>query len=231
MKIDSRSDTDTVKAGEFRPILRAKGLSHSYGTFQALASTDLELNAGEIAVLEGPNGSGKSTLLLCLSGLLRPTTGEILIDEYDLYADEAEAKRRLAFIADVPRFYTELTAWEHLHFLALAHDAGDGFDQRAEDLLKEFGLWEARDLLPHHYSRGMSLKLGLLFALIRPFKVLLLDEPTSALDTDSSKFFVQRLRALRHEGASILLSTHDPEMKDGLADRVYSMNHGQVRAE
>ncbi len=212
------------------PLLQATGLSHSYGSFQALAPTDLSLNPGEISVLEGPNGSGKSTLMLCLSGLLRPTTGEIRVGGYDLYADEPEAKRLLAFMPDVPRFYAELTAWEHLRFLALAHNAGDGFEARAESLLREFGLWEARDLLPHHYSRGMSLKLGLLFALIRPFKVLLLDEPTSALDGDSSRLFIHRLAELRGQGAAVLLTTHDPQLKTGLADRVYTLANGILNA-
>lgn len=212
------------------PLLQATDLSHSYGSFQALTPTDLALNAGEISILEGQNGSGKSTLMLCLSGLMRPTTGEIHIDGHNLYADEPNAKRALAFMPDVPRFYTELTAWEHLRFLALAHGAGDGVDGRAETLMREFGLWEARDLLPHYYSRGMSLKLGLLLTLIRPFKVLLLDEPTSALDSDSTQLFINRLSKLREQGVAILLSTHNPDLKTGLADRVYLMRNGYLNA-
>jgi ABC-2 type transport system ATP-binding protein len=211
-----------------KSLLQATNLSHHYGDFQALAPTDLVLHQGEISILEGPNGSGKSTLLLCLSGLLRPSTGEILVDGHNLYGDEREAKRCLAFIPDVPRFYVELTAWEHLRFLALAHDAGKGFEARAEELLKEYDLWESRDLFPHNYSRGMSLKLGLLFALIRPFKVLLLDEPTSALDSESCRLLVQRLVILRDRGAAILLSTHDPDLKHGLADKVYHLLNGKI---
>ena len=207
-------------------LLQATNLSHSYSNFQVLAPTNLILNAGEISVLEGPNGSGKTTLMLCLSGLIRPTTGEIHVNGYDLYADEPEAKRALAFMPDVPRFYVELTAWEHLRFLALAHNAEEGFETRAEALLREFDLWEARDLFPQYYSRGMSLKLGLLFALIRPFKVLLLDEPTSALDSDSCRLFTRHLSELRERGIAILLSTHDPDLKTGLADRVYSLKNG-----
>ena len=212
------------------PLLQATGLSHSYGRFQALTPTDLTLNAGEISVLEGQNGAGKSTLMLCLSGLMQPTSGEILVDGYDLYRDEPDAKRALAFMPDVPRFYSELTAWEHLRFLAFAHGAEDGFEIRAESLLRDFGLWEARDLLPHHYSRGMSLKLGLLFTLIRPFKVLLLDEPTSALDRESTQLFIQRISEMKAQGAAILLSTHDPDLKTGLADQVYLMKNGVLNA-
>jgi ABC-2 type transport system ATP-binding protein len=208
--------------------LRASELSRSYGSFRALVPTDLTLRSGEIAVLSGPNGAGKSTLLLCLSGLLRPTTGTITIDSYDLYTEEKEAKRQLAFVPDVPRFYTELTAWEHLYFIALAHQVGDGFEQRAEKLMREFGLWEARNLYPHNYSRGMRLKLGLLVAFIRPFKVLLLDEPTSALDVESVDILVLRLKGLRQSGASILLSSHDPNIVKDLADRTLRIQNGQV---
>ena len=190
--------------------------------------TNLTLHSGEIAVLSGPNGAGKTTLLLCLSGLLRPTTGTITIDGHDLYTEEKEAKRQLAFVPDVPRFYTELTAWEHLYFIAQAHQVGDGFDQRAETLLREFGLWEARDLYPHNYSRGMRLKLGLLIAFIQPFKVLLLDEPTSALDVESVDILVERLKELRQSGAGILLSSHDPNIVKDLADRTLRIQNGIV---
>ncbi|MCB9134789.1 MAG: ABC transporter ATP-binding protein [Anaerolineales bacterium] len=213
------------------PLLQATDISHQYGSFRALAPINLTLRAGEILVLEGPNGSGKSTLLLCLSGLLRPATGEVRVEGYDLYADEREAKRRIAFVPDVPRFYTELTAWEHLRFLAQAHDAMDGFDDRAEQLLKELDLWEARDLFPHLFSRGMSLKLGLAFALIRPFKVLLLDEPTSALDEESTQLLIKRVSALREQGVGILLSTHDPGMKLGWADRVWTIRNGTLTGQ
>jgi len=211
-------------------LLQTTGLSHSYEKFRVLNSINLTLNAGEISVLEGPNGSGKTTLMLCLSGLMRPTSGQILIDGYDLYADEPEAKRSLAFMPDVPRFYPDLTAFEHLRFLALAHGADNDFDTRAETLLREFGLWDARDLLPHFYSRGMSLKLGLLFTLIRPFKVLLLDEPTSALDGESAQLFIHHLSKLRQQGVAILLSTHNPDLKTGLADRIYHLKDGALNA-
>lgn len=208
--------------------LQAKELSRSYGKFQALLPTDMILYPSEITVLFGPNGAGKTTLLLCLSGLLRPTDGVITIDGHDLYEEEREAKRHLAFVPDVPRFYTELTAWEHLYFIAQAHEVGTNFSQKAETLLREFGLWDARDLYPHNYSRGMRLKLGILIALIRPFKVLLLDEPTSALDVESVSVLVKRLKELRQGGASILLSSHDPNIAGDLADHALRIQNGRL---
>lgn len=208
------------------PLLEARDISRSFARFQALAPTNLQLAAGELVAITGPNGAGKSTLLLCLSGLLRPTTGRVLVEGYDLYRDERYAKQRLAFVPDVPRFYPELTVWEHLEFIALAHNAHDGFGQRAERLLTEFDLWEARHLFPHALSRGMGLKLGLLIALIRPFRVLLLDEPGSALDAESTVILREKLAELRTQGAAILLTTHSAELAGGLADKTWMMQRG-----
>ena len=87
------------------PALQATNLSHAYASYQVVAPTDLTLNAGEVVTLHGANGAGKSTLLLCLAGLLRPTTGEVLACGHDLYEEEPAAKRCLAFVPDVPRFY------------------------------------------------------------------------------------------------------------------------------
>lgn len=210
------------------PLLTASELSRSYGKFQALAPVDLALRGGEITALTGPNGAGKTTLLLCLSGLLRPSTGEIKVEGFDLYRQERPAKTRLAFVPDVPRFYQELTAWEHLRFIALAHSAGEGFERRAESLLREFDLWRDRDGYPHNFSRGQRLKLGLLLALIRPFRVLLLDEPTSALDPDSAALLVKKLHWLRQDGQAVLLSTHSPELAAQLADRSLHMTGGHL---
>lgn len=208
--------------------LAATDLSKTYDSFQALAPVSFALNRGEIAILSGPNGSGKTTLLSCLSGLIRPTTGSVSVAGFDLYRDEVEVRRRMVFVPDVPRFYLELTAWEHLRFIAMANKVMDGFDARAERLLRNWSLWEARDLFPHHFSRGMRLKLGLLLALIRPFEVLMLDEPTSALDTESIALLTGELRDLRGKGTAIMLSTHDPNLSGQLGDRNLVIRDGVV---
>jgi ABC-2 type transport system ATP-binding protein len=213
---------------ELKPLLETKELSRRYGDFQALKTTDVALFPGDIVTLSGPNGAGKSTLLLCLSGLLSPTTGTIQIDGHDLYQEEQIARQNLAYVPDVPVFYPELTAWEHLRFIALAHHIEGDFDEQAEELLTSLGLWEARDLYPQAYSRGMRLKLGLALALIRPFKVLLLDEPTSALDVDSTVLLAERLLSLKAEGAAVLLSTHDPAFTEKIQAKIWHMSEGAV---
>ena len=206
-------------------------LSKKYDKFVALAPTNFELMGGEITILSGPNGSGKTTLLSCLAGLVSPSSGTVTVKGYDLYADEVEVRRRMIYVPDVPRFYLELTAWEHLRFIAMANGVGKIFEQQAERIMKKYGIWEAKDLFPHHYSRGMRLKLGLVLALIRPFDVLLLDEPTSALDGDAVQMLIDELRGLRNKGVAVLLTTHDPGLIDQLADRRLLIRNGEIKAE
>jgi ABC-2 type transport system ATP-binding protein len=209
-------------------ILEVYSLTYSYGSYQALREATFTVNKNEIMVIAGPNGAGKTTLLLCLAGLLRPTTGNVLIEGNDLYKEERIAKKRLAFVPDVPRFYQGLTAWEHLQFIALAHIADEGFDKRAEKLLSEFGLWEVRNMFPYAFSRGMRLKLGIILALIRPFSVLLMDEPTSALDPEGTAILRKKITDLSVNGAAIIITTHDLSLMDELGERTALMQGGYL---
>jgi ABC-2 type transport system ATP-binding protein len=210
------------------PLLQTIGLSRSFGEFQAVNPLDINIYPGETIILTGPNGAGKTTLLCCLSGLLRPTKGNVLVEGYDLYQEEVAAKQRLAFVPDVPRFYLELTTWEHLRFISLAFGVEHGWEARAENVLREFGLWTSRDLYPHNLSRGMRLKLGISLALVRPFKVLIMDEPTSALDPESVTVLLEKLRTLRGIGCAILLSSHDLSIVESLNGMRWCMDQGEV---
>ncbi len=214
-----------------QPLLQVNGLYRSFGEFQAIKPLSFDLNGGEIVLLSGPNGAGKSTLLNCLSGLLRPTGGTVLVEGYDLYRQECQAKQRLAFVPDVPRFYPELTCWEHVYFVCLAFRVEPGWEEHAETILREFGLWESRSLFPHKLSRGMRLKLGISLALIRPFKVLLMDEPTSALDSAGVDLFIDQLLQLRDKGNAILLSSHDQRLAQELNGMLWQMEQGTLRTQ
>ncbi len=212
------------------PLLKAIGLSHSYGKFQVLSMMEVALEPGEITVLEGPNGSGKSTLLQCLSGVLSPTTGEIRVNGYDIQTDEPEAKRALAFAPDVPRFYTELTAWEHLRFLALIHGAGVGFEDRAEALLREFGLWEARRRAAAPFFVGDEPETWTALCAHPPFPGALAGRTHIGAGPGEQQAADPAFDRGRKGGAAIMLSSHDPELKAGLADRVLLMRRGHLHA-
>lgn len=204
-------------------------LSKRYGNFVALAPTNMTLKAGETVILSGQNGSGKTTLLSCIVNLVRPSSGAVSVDAFDMAISEIEVRKRLAFVPDVQHYYVTMTAWEHLRFVAMANNVLEGFDQRAEGLLREFGLWKTRDHFPHNYSRGMKLKLSLTLAFIRPFTVLLLDEPTSALDEESVEILLGKLETLRQKGVSILMSSHNPLIKQQFGDRHFLVEDGVLR--
>ena len=210
------------------PALEVINLSKKFKEFQALYPLDLSLQAGEMVVLQGHNGSGKTTLLNCISHLIPPSTGEVKVAGFNLGEEERQARKHLAFVPDVPRFFLELTAWEHLRFIAAANESLEGFDQRAEKLLRDFNLWHVRDHFPHRFSRGMRLKLGLLLGLIRPSSVLLLDEPTSALDQEGTQLLIEELQRRKTAGNAILLSSHDPTLAEKLADRKMLLFEGQL---
>jgi ABC-2 type transport system ATP-binding protein len=211
-------------------MLEVEEISKQYDGYYAVSPVSFALHQAEIAVITGPNGSGKTTLFSCLTGLIPASSGTVKVAGFDLFQDEVEVHRRMASVPDVPRFYTELTAWEHLEFIASANDVEKSeIESRGKNIFTDFGLWEARSLFPHNYSRGMRLKLGLAMTFIRPFDVLLLDEPTSALDFESVDLLINLLRGYREAGKAILLSTHDQRLIESLADRQLMINNGVIK--
>lgn len=210
------------------PAFEVNNISYKYGSCQALQETSFTVNNGETVVITGPNGAGKTTLMLCLSGLLLPTSGKVMVNGYDLYQRECSAKRRLSFLPDFPHFYQELTVWEHIRFIALAHSVEKGFEKRADILLNEFDLTEVRDIYPHALSRGMRLKLSIILCLIRPFSVLLMDEPTSVLDPVGTAILYEKLLSLSADGAAIIITTHDLSLANRLGGRTVQMQRGHI---
>jgi len=209
-------------------LLQVTNLCRFFGEFQAVKPVDFKIDAGEIVILTGPNGAGKSTLLSCISGIMRPTRGVILVDGFDLYREEVSAKQRLAYVPDVPRFYPSLTTWEHMQFISLAFGVRRDWEARAENALRQFGLWESRNLYPHNLSRGMRLKLGISLALIRPCKVLVMDEPASALDPESVLLLQAKLTDMRKNGCAILMTSHDLGLVEVLQAKRWRMESGQL---
>ncbi|OUO90931.1 ABC transporter [Gordonibacter sp. An230] len=189
------------------PVLRAEGIVRRYGAVEVLSGASLALSAGEAAFLEGRNGAGKSTLLRCLAGWDAPDKGcvELLGRRFD-GADRAQ-RALVAFVPDVPAFYDDLTAGEHVRFVQRANRL-DPADDVAEGLMARFGLGGKRDLLPSSYSRGMRQKLALVLAFARRPRLLLLDEPYGPLDPEASCVLSALLEEARAAGTAIVASCH-----------------------
>lgn len=193
---------------EERPLLDAYGLSFGYGAERVWREVDVALYAGEVGILVGPNGAGKTTLLKCLAGWMAPRTGEILIDGERLTGRSRRLRRQIAFVPDVPAFYDDLTAREHVDFVLHANKADAAAAKRADELLEAFGIARACDAYPSAFSRGMRQKLALAIAFMVEPRLLLLDEPTGPLDPASRTLLGRLVSEATARGAAVLASCH-----------------------
>lgn len=189
------------------PVLGVAGLTLRYGDEDVLNDVSFRLDAGEIAFLTGPNGSGKSTLLRCLAGWAPPYAGSIELCGRAFKGDARDLRAQVAFVPDVPVFYDDLTAEEHVRFML---DAGRrrGRSDYVDWLFDAFDLDRVRNRLPSSFSRGMREKLGLLIAFAAQPRLLLLDEPYGPLDRQVAVALSEEIAAVAEEGTAVILSCH-----------------------
>src|ERR1700712_5468138 len=179
----------------------------SYGSVAAVQDLSFSVNRGEIVGLIGPNGAGKTTTLRTLGGILKPTSGRIVVDGHDISTAPLEAKRRLAFMPDEPHLFEYLTIEEHLRLTARLYTVPD-FAARAAVLIEELELSGKERSLPGELSRGMRQKVVIACGLVRDAATLLFDEPLTGLDPIGIRRMRNTIVARAHAGAAILLSSH-----------------------
>lgn len=216
---------------EIVPMLQVNGLVKEYKNHRAVSDLSFSIGPGEIVGLIGPNGAGKTTALRCISGILRATSGQVLINGYDLVQDQMNAKRGLAFVPEVPSLYELLSVFEHLRFIAMCFDSLPKFEAEHEALLRKYNLWEKRNDLVATLSKGMRQKLSVACAMIHGANVFLFDEPLIGIDPAGAHELKQELLNARAGGASILVSTHLLDTAEKLCDRVLIMARGRLLAE
>src|SRR5438067_4288373 len=182
-------------------------LRRVYSSFAAVDDLSFEVAAGEIVGLIGPNGAGKTTTLRSLAGILRPTSGRVAIDGYDILEQPIEAKRRLAFMPDEPHLFEYLTVEEHLRLIGRLYGI-TGVDERARPLLDELELKGKERSLPGELSRGMRQKVVIACGLVRDATTLLFDEPLTGLDPVGIHRMRGTIVARGRAGACVIVSSH-----------------------
>jgi len=198
---------------------------------EAVAGLSFTVGRGELFGLLGPNGAGKTTTIGVLTTRVHPSGGRVLVDGIDVSRDPVGVKRRIAVVPQQSNLDRALTAIENLSFHAAYFGSGRRErHRRAAEMLARFGLEGRKDDAVNNYSGGMAQRLMLARALMHRPQLLVLDEPTSALDPQSRLFLWDTIRALRDEGVTILLTTHDMNEADLLCDRVAIVDHGRVVA-
>ncbi len=213
-------------------MIEAEQLHKIFGTFQAVREISLRVDEGEVVALLGPNGAGKTTTVRMLGAILRPSAGRARVAGYDVVAQAREVRHVVGLLTEFPGLYHRMRALEYLAFFgALQGMSARACASRAEHLLRQFGLWDARDKRLDSYSKGMKQKVALIRALIHDPPVLFLDEPTTAMDPHSARTVRDAIGELRAARRTILLTTHNLVEAETLADRIVVVRGGTVVAE
>jgi Cu-processing system ATP-binding protein len=207
-------------------VIRYEGFVKSYGCVLAVGELDLDVCPGETLALVGPNGSGKSTTLKAAVGLVRPSSGRVLVRGVDA-ADGPAARAMLGYLPQRVSFPEGVTARETMRFHARLRGAGP---EQVEPLLGRVGLADAAGRVTDGFSGGMRQRLGLAIALLGNPRVLLLDEPSAALDPTGALLVRDLIAEIAAGGATVLLSSHDLAEVEALADRVAIFASGGMRA-
>jgi ABC-2 type transport system ATP-binding protein len=213
-------------------MLQVHDLRKSYGALRAVDGVSFEIRTGEIVGVLGPNGAGKTTTVSMIAGLLRPDSGEVLIDGAPLGADDDPRKRKLGLVPQDLALYDELTASDNLRFFGgLQHLAGPPLDRAIAAALALVGLADRiRDRVAT-FSGGMKRRLNLAAGLLHDPEILLLDEPTTGVDPQSRNAIFDNLEALRAQGKALLYTTHYMEEAERLCDRIVIIDQGRVVAQ
>lgn len=199
-----------------------ESISKVYGSFAALRKVSLTLESGRCYVLLGENGAGKSTLLRILAGLLRPTYGTVKV----LGTEPQEARDRIGYMSHAPMLYDEYTAVENLEYFADLYRTQSCLAPEAT--LRSVGLDPDLRRLVGQYSQGMRQRASLARVLLSQPELLLLDEPFSNMDIGSAHQMLDLLAGIRASQRTIVLTTHQRELAEPLADVLITLTAGSV---
>lgn len=207
------------------PAIRASSVRKSFGSIDALAGVELEIDRGQIFGLIGPNGAGKTTLIRTLVGAVQPDSGDVAVLGLNPLLHRREVRARLGYMPQEPALYEDLSARVNVRFFAAAHVHNTA--ELAAASLAFVGLADRADDPVHTLSGGMKQRVSLACALAHQPDLLFLDEPTAGIDPKQREVFWNGFRELTAAGKTMIVSTH--QMSEALeCDRVAIMQAGQV---
>jgi ABC-2 type transport system ATP-binding protein len=205
-------------------MVQATGLSRAFDARLAVDDVSLTVQAGEVLVLLGPNGAGKTTTFRMLAGLLMPTRGTVSVAGETLASGTADrVRRRVGLLTEAPGLWERLSVRVNLQTYARLHGVAEPV-ARVARLMDEVGIADRADDRAGSLSKGLKQRAALARALVHDPPVVLLDEPTAGLDPASARHVRDLVHALRREGRTVLVSTHNLAEAEELADRIAVMN-------
>ena len=204
------------------PVVEFESVSKLYGTFVALRKVSLKIDRGRCCVLLGENGAGKSTLLRLIAGLIQPTHGSVRV----LGDKPFHTRERIGYMSHAPMLYEEFSGVENLRYFAALYRGRECMTPEAALVAVRLDASLTRPL--SQYSQGMRQRASLARVLLARPDLLLLDEPFSNMDAASARQMLELLMELRAQGKTIMLTTHQREMAEPVADLLLTLQAGSV---
>ncbi len=213
-------------------MILAEALTRKFDKITAVDNVSFTVGAGEIFAFLGPNGAGKTTTIKMLTTLLVPTSGRLEIDGLDPVKQPYEVRRRFGIVFQDPSLDSQLSAWENMELHGALYRVPRKIRrERAELLLKAFGLWDRKDGIVMQFSGGMRRRLEIARGLLHTPRILFLDEPTLGLDPQTRNQLWSYVKELsQKEGVTVFLTTHYMDEADRVADRIGIIDHGKLVA-
>ncbi|MFX0138119.1 MAG: ATP-binding cassette domain-containing protein [Candidatus Hodarchaeota archaeon] len=196
----------------------------TYEDFLAIKDISFDIKRNEIFGILGPNGAGKTTTIKCLCGLLAPTSGTIIIDNYDVVKYFFKIQTMAGTMFGNTMIYYRLTGYDNLKYYCRVYNI-ENFKERVDYLIKLVDLEKWKHQLVENYSLGMKSKLALARALVHDPEILLLDEPTLGLDPKNSLFIRQLLKKMEK---TIIITTHNLEVANDVCSRIALLKDGEI---
>ena len=213
-------------------MIELKNISKAYlKNKNIIENLNLTIKNGEIFGFLGPNGAGKTTTIKMITGIIKPSNGEVYIDGISIKEKPLEAKKNFSYVPDSPDMFLSLTGNEYLNFMADMYNIPLKIrTERINNFAMQFEIIENLDQRILEYSHGMRQKIVLIGALLNDSNNLILDEPMVGLDPKSAYVLKKIMREYANANKTVLFSTHVLEIAEKICDRVCIINKGEIIA-
>lgn len=212
-------------------MIEVQNISKRYGDFVAVSDVSFTAAKGDVVGFLGPNGAGKTSTIRILATFLPPTSGTARIAGYDVVKQSDEVRKRIGYLPETPPLYGEMTVSEYLLFVArIKGIPGSQLRSKVNDSMERCFIWDVRNKLCQHLSRGYRQRVGLAQAIMHDPDVVILDEPTSGLDPKQIIEIRQLIKSLS-QNHTVILSTHILPEVSMVCNKVVIINAGTVVRE
>ncbi len=209
-------------------MIKIESLNKSFGTIKALDNLNLDVKRGELIGIIGPNGAGKTTAIRMACCILKPDSGDIIVDGLSIHKDPISIKSMIGYLPEEPNLYERFKARDLLRYFAELYGVPKNqIEGRIEELLEVVGMTDRGEDRINTFSKGLRQRISVARALIHDPEIIIFDEPTMGLDPATATSIRNFIRNLKGE-KTIILCTHYMEEADLLCDRVAILNKGTI---